>query len=139
MKTISIYSEDVSANGKIYQIGKTFQVLTGKTKDLSINVEEYVGTLTVNVEDDLTSDPIANAGVKLIRNEDYQDYYSGNYSDVISYAVFSGSTNSNGQVIFTNVPTESYKAMVYNSTDTTVSYSYFSISLYEEKEIDLDL
>ncbi len=136
--TYSIYCEDVSANDKIYKINKNIQVLTGKSKDISINVEEYVGTLTVNVEDNWTSEALANVNVKLIRYSDYQEFFTGNYSDVISYAVFSGSTNSNGQVIFANVPTESYKTIVYNSTDTTSS-SFFSISLYQEKEIDQTL
>jgi hypothetical protein len=136
--TYSIYCEDVSANGNIFQINKTIQILTGKTKNLSINVEEYVGTVTVDVKDYWNDDPVANANVKLIRTDDYDKYYSGSYSELIPYTVVSGSTNTNGEVILTNVPTEYYLTLVYNETDTTISSS-FSVSIYDEIDLNIDL
>ncbi len=131
--TYYVVSDTIRVGNKIYAPSKTVQILSGETKSLVINVQEYTGTfkLQISIYTNGLYDTInrKNLRVALIRYTDYNSRL--NRQAVINRAVAIQNSDGNGMVEFDNIPSNiSYYPYVYlNNTDSVGGWGSSIISV----------
>jgi hypothetical protein len=116
--TYYVVADTPKVDGIKYKPGKLIQIPSGVDKDLVINVEDYIGTLRVTITKAayLGGAAFSNLDVILVPSESYSASYS--VTTLIAKAEFTGKTDTQGVVTFTNPSSRDYRLIVYNSRKT---------------------
>lgn len=110
-------------NGVKYLPIKPIQVLSNINKSVTINVQEYTGTIKINLTNS-NNNPLANYNVILIPSEKYNS--SDNVNTCISKAEFRSTSNSAGQATFQVPSSRDFVIMVYDNAKTNVDRSHYA-------------
>lgn len=121
--TYYVVVDTPKVNGIKYLPVKPVQVISGSNKSVTINVQEYSGTVKITVINYSTYNPLANYNVILIPYEKFSS--SDNNTVCISKAEFTAITNTAGQVTFQIPSSREFVLMVYDNTKTNVDKSHY--------------
>lgn len=112
--TYTLVVDTPKVSGIKYIPIKKVQVVSGLDKSVTINVQEYIGTLKVTFTKStyLGGGPFAGLNVILVPVERYNSSYTIN--NLIARAEFSGKTDPQGSITFTTPSTREFWLIVYN-------------------------
>jgi len=133
--TYTIGAEDITVNGRIYNVVQQVQVLAGIDKEYLIHPAEYSGSVTISVLDNFNYEPLANLNVGVFNNDDYQPSYD--FEDILDICVATGVTSAQGIVTFDDLPLGYYGVLLYiDEDDSEWNTDEFSIvEKGQEREI----
>lgn len=116
--TYYVAADTPKVDGIKYKPGKLIQIPSGIDKNLVINVQDYIGTLSVKINKAayLGGGAFVNLDVILVPIELYNASYS--VTTLITRAEFASKTDTHGVVTFTNPSSRDYRLIVYNSRKT---------------------
>jgi hypothetical protein len=126
--TYTVVIDTPKVNGIKYLPIKTVQVLSGSGKTLTINVQEYSGTLNIKVVDN-NNNALSGYNVILIASENFNS--SDNINTKINKAEFRSTTNTSGLAVFQIPSSRDFYFIAYDNSKTHISsYNY----AYVEKD-----
>ncbi len=116
--TYYVVADTPKIDGIKYKPGKLIQVPSGIDKNLVINVQDYIGTLSVKINKAayLGGGAFTNLDIILVPSELYNASYS--VTTLITKAEFASKTDAQGVATFTNPSSRDYRLIVYNSRKT---------------------
>lgn len=138
-----VIAKDVKVGNSKYFVAKPVMLTTGFEGEISINPQEFIGKITLNVSKMTINGSYvkgANLNVALIEYSDYNDTLS--HTDKIQKAVAVGVTANTGKVVFDKVPSSyNYYAYVYvdSINKTTVFSNYLYVGKDDEREVNINV
>lgn len=106
-----------------YNINQSVQVISGISKNYDFELNDYTGAIQVQFND-IDGNPSDTSGLKVavLYQEDFQ--FEQSLEEQLEAAVFTGVSDSNGQVNFERVPVGTY-AVIYYGGEETINISTF--------------
>ncbi|MCG8699882.1 MAG: carboxypeptidase-like regulatory domain-containing protein [Bacteroidales bacterium] len=134
-----IQAKDIVVNGVEYEVQRNVMIAAGKNTEITINPLDYTASLELKVKANyygystITDTVVPNANVGLISSSDY--FSMSDFDNMVDKIVISGKTDANGEVSFTDVPTDVYYVLVYYDKD---HYELYSNNIFLQKGDELD-
>lgn len=128
----SIHSE-LKYNARDYRVTKVAQVLSGSSKNLQLNVEEHVGSLTIKVTN--YEGPVIGKNILVVSDK---MYYEFNAIPLLLANGYKYTTDNNGEVIIPSLPSGfSYLIYTYDDVDYLEEQSGFHLGKGDERIINI--
>lgn len=107
------YSVTAKKENRTYSDNRMFQIVAGDDKVIQINPYSYVSKVKINVIDYWTGQPVQDISIGLLPTGSFSQGTSYSFEDYIKLCYFIEVTDSNGQVIFNEVPVGSIYGRSY--------------------------
>jgi len=119
---------EAELDNKEYEFSKAVQVVTGATKQYEVNVENYVGDVSLQIKNSSTGEDLEFSGMKTIlvkKNDEYEN--AEGLSELINLAIDALETDANGEVLYEEVPVGIY-AIIFHDDDEVISSTSINVS-----------